>query len=51
MSIVMGDPVPATGYGVSEELWRVIEKALEKNKEKRWQSASEMKRELENVIL
>jgi len=48
--ILRDEPVPATEYGLSKEVWRVIEKALRKDKEKRWQSAAEMKRELEVIL-
>ncbi len=50
MSVIMEEPVPATKYGVSEEVWRVIEKALRKEKEERWQSAIEMKNALQVAI-
>ncbi len=48
--ILRDEPIPATNYGLNEEVWRVMEKALKKNKEERWQSAGEMKRALEDEI-
>ena len=50
MSIIMESPKPATEYGVDEKIWKVMEKALQKKKEDRWQSAAEMKRALEEVF-
>ena len=49
-SITHDEPIPATEYGISEEIWKVIEKALKKKKEERWESAGEMKNTLERVI-
>ena len=48
-SITHDEPIPATNYGVPEEVWEIIEKALMKDKEDRWQSAAEMKRVLEEA--
>ncbi len=48
--VLRDDPIPATEYGVDERVWKVIEKALQKDKNARWQSAAEMKRELEVVL-
>ncbi len=48
-SILNEDPMPATEYGVDEKIWKVIEKALRKKKEDRWQSAREIKRALKEV--
>jgi len=48
--ILRDEPIPATEYGLSKEVWRVIEKALRKDKEERWQSAAEMKRGLEGLL-
>jgi serine/threonine protein kinase len=50
MSVMIEDPVPATEYGVDEEVWKVLKKAFQKKKEDRWQSAMVMKKELERVV-
>ena len=43
MAVLMEEPEPATKYGVRVDVWRVIKKALQKDKNDRWQSAAEMK--------
>ena len=36
-------------YGIDGGVWKVIEKALEKDKDKRWQSGAEMKNALIDI--
>ena len=50
-SIVTADPPPVSQYvrGVPEELWRIIAKALEKDRDDRYQHANEMEVDLRRL--